>query len=441
MRVAYIAAGAGGMYCGSCIHDNTLAAALLQQGTEVTLIPTYTPLRTDEDGVSIERVFYGGVNVYLQEKLPFFRHTPRLVDWLFDRPSLLGWVARTFTASTSAADLGALTVSVLQGELGHQKKELQRLVRWIRDQVKPDVVHLTNSMFAGMARYLKEELGVPVLCSIQGEELFLDALVEPYRSIAHTTLQDRAQDIDGFISPCQRYTDFMCDYLALPASRFHLVRLGINLSECGPGSRPAAAPFTIGYLARIAPEKGLHLLADAYALLAAAPGRAADKPLRLRVAGWLGRGDRAYYMDVVERLRRAGLDSCVDYVGEVDRAAKLQFLQSLDVLSVPAVYEDPKGLYVLEALANGTPVVQPRHGSFPELIEWTRGGLLVEPNSSAALAAGIEELMNDTALRQKLGNDGMTSVHESFSATTMARATQTVYEQYTSPTTRKDLAT
>ncbi len=426
MRIAYIAAGAGGMYCGSCIHDNTLAAELLHQGTEVTLIPTYTPLRTDEVGVSVGDIFYGGVNVFLQEKLSLFRHTPRLIDWLFDRPALLHWVSRTFSA-TSATDLGALTVSVLNGENGHQKKELRRLVGWIRDEIQPDIVHLTNSMFSGMARYLKQQLGVPVLCSIQGEELFLDALVEPYRSVAHATLQARAQDIDGFISPCQWYSDFMSDYLALPESRFHLVKLGINLSGCGAADERPDSPFTIGYLARIAPEKGLHLLADAYQLVAE---RAGSVPVRLRVAGWLGRGDRTYYTNVVERLRGAGLDGSVDYVGEVDRGDKLRFLQSLDVLSVPTVYEEPKGLYVLEALANGIPVVQPRHGSFPELIEWTGGGILVQANSAESLAEGIEQLMNDGSRRRELGRRGMTAVHESFSAQTMARETRTVYEQF-----------
>lgn len=428
MRVAYIAAGAGGMYCGSCIHDNTLAATLLRQGTEVTLIPTYTPLRTDEDGVSIEgNIFYGGVNVFLQEKLSLFRHTPRMVDWLFDRPALLRWVSNTFSASTSATDLGALTVSVLNGETGHQQKELRRLVGWIRDEVKPDIVHLTNSMFSGMARYLKEQLGVPILCSIQGEELFLDALVEPYRSVAHTTLQARAQDIDGFISPCQWYSDFMSDYLALPESRFHLVKLGVNLSGCRAAEGRPDSPFTIGYLARIAPEKGLHLLVDAYQLVAE---RAGSVPVRLRVAGWLGRGDRMYYTSAVERLRAAGLENSVEFVGEVDRGDKLRFLQSLDVLSVPTVYEDPKGLYVLEALANGVPVVQPQHGSFPELIEWTGGGILVHPNSSESLAAGFEQLMNDAPARQALGRRGMTTVHESFSAETMARETRKIYEQF-----------
>ncbi|MGH7455494.1 MAG: glycosyltransferase family 4 protein, partial [bacterium] len=84
MKIAYIAAGAANMYCGSCIHDNTLAAALIKKGHEVALIPTYTPLRTDEVNVTLDQVFYGGINVYLEQKFSFFRPTPWLLDKLFN---------------------------------------------------------------------------------------------------------------------------------------------------------------------------------------------------------------------------------------------------------------------------------------------------------------------------------------------------------------------
>src|ERR1043165_1330623 len=89
MKIIYLAAGAGGMYCGSCLHDNTLAAALLALGEDVLLVPTYTPLRTDEPNVSIDRVFFGGINVYLQEKSSLFRHTPWWMDRWLDHPALL----------------------------------------------------------------------------------------------------------------------------------------------------------------------------------------------------------------------------------------------------------------------------------------------------------------------------------------------------------------
>src|SRR5262245_907884 len=122
MRIAYITAGAAGMICGTCLHDNTLAAALIRKGHQVALIPTYTPIRTDEEDVSISRVFFGGINVYLQQKSGLFRSTPWMVDRLLDSPSLLNSLAG-MSSSTNAKDLGELTVSILKGEDGNQKKE------------------------------------------------------------------------------------------------------------------------------------------------------------------------------------------------------------------------------------------------------------------------------------------------------------------------------
>src|SRR5688572_21808084 len=145
MRIAYLAAGAAGMYCGSCLHDNTLAAALLKLGEDVILAPIYTPIRTDEVDVSQPRVFYGGINAYLQQKFPIFRRTPRWLDGWLDHPALLRLATKN-AASVDASKLGDMTVSMLQGEQGNQRKELEKLVDWLVDDVKPDVVHLSNSM-------------------------------------------------------------------------------------------------------------------------------------------------------------------------------------------------------------------------------------------------------------------------------------------------------
>jgi len=195
MRVAYIAAGAAGMYCGSCLRDNSLAAAMQRQGHEVALIPVYTPLRTDERDVSIDRVFYGAINVYLEQKSALFRHTPWLVDRLLDRPALLQWAASR-GASVNPRDLGELTLSVLQGEDGKQKKELEKLVAWLRDEYRPDVVQLTNSMLLGMAHSMREALGVPVLCAVQGEDIFVEDLAEPYRTEVHALMRRKVRAPD-----------------------------------------------------------------------------------------------------------------------------------------------------------------------------------------------------------------------------------------------------
>jgi glycosyltransferase involved in cell wall biosynthesis len=415
------------MYCGSCLNDNALAAALIRLGHDVGLIPIYTPIRTDEEDVSLDRVFYGAVNVYLEQKSALFRHTPWLVDRLLASPRVLHW-ASSRGASVDAKNLGDLTLSVLQGEQGNQRKELDRLVAWLRDDFRPDLVHLSNSMLVGMARRIRDELRVPVLCSVQGEDIFLEELSEPYHTQVREVLRERAKDVDGFLSTSRYYVDYMIEYISLPPKKMHHVPLGVNIEGFGEGGgAPGESPFVIGYLARICPEKGLHLLVAAFKQLTDELG---PDRLRLRVAGWLGQRDRPYFDGIMDQVKEWGLENVVDYRGEVDRQAKIEFLSSLHVLSVPTTYRDPKGRFVLEALASGVPVVQPRHGAFPEMIEATGGGLLVEPDSADALASALGALRKDPVRRKELGRKGRESVRRDFSAEAMARRTLEVYEQY-----------
>lgn len=430
MKIAYIAAGAVDMYCGSCIHDNTLAAALQKLGEEVLLVPTYTPLRTDEENVSVERVFYGGISVYLRQKSSLFRHSPKIVDSLLSRPGLLSLAAR-FSSWTNARDLGEMVVSVLQGERGPQRKELEKLIQWLATE-QPDLIQLTNSFFLGMAGPLKRHLGVPVVCALQGEDMFLKSLMEPFRNRALRLIAEHAEDADGFISPSNYYADFMADYLSIPRSKIDVVYLGIYLggyqkpadNEAGSGNENERK---IGYLARICPEKGLHLLAKAFIEL---KRRRLATEISLEVAGYLGNLDKPYLRMVVQQLSEAGLADSVTYHGEVDRQEKLAFLRSLDILSVPTTYIEPKGLFVLEALASGVPVVLPDHGSFPEVLERTGGGILVEPRSPTALADAIETLLQDPSRRRSLGQNGRKAVLRDFNDRVMAEATLKVYQRH-----------
>ena len=429
MRIAQITAGAAGMYCGSCLHDNTLAAALQTMGHDAVLIPTYTPIRTDENDVSIDHVFYGAINVFLEQKVSLFRHTPWMLDRMLNQRSLLTW-ASARGASVDARQLGDLTLSVLQGEDGRQSKELEKLVAWLRDVHRPEIVVLPNSMFLGMARRIREELGVPVLCAVQGEDLFLGQLAEPTASSVLRTLREKARDVDGLISMSRYYADFMADFLEVEPARIHVVKLGLKLDGHGRQPPPGDSPFSVGYLARLCPEKGLHLLAEAFRLLAE---RAGQEQVRLRIAGYTAERDRPYVDGILEELRSRGLDHAVDLVGEVDRAQKIEFLSTLNVLSVPTTYREPKGLFVLEALANGVPVVQPAHGSFPEMLEATGGGLLVTPDSPDELAEALHGLMVDPERRARLGQTGKRSVHEGWNDRVMAEETLRLYRSYVEP--------
>ena len=427
MRIAYIAAGAAGMLCGSCIHDNTLAAAMMRQGHEVTLMPTYTPIRTDEEDVSVNRVFFGGMNVYLRLKSRLFRRAPRFIHNLLDSPALLNWISR-FSSSTNAQDLGELTVSTLKGEEGCQKPELEKLVDWLLIEPKPEIVQLTNSMYVGFARLIKERTGVPVLCAVQGEDIFLEDLVEPHRSEAAELIQKRAQDVDGFIAPCDYYADYMSKSLNTPREKFHVVPLGIHMEGHGEGERPSdGGSFTIAYLARMCPEKGFHLLVEAFLSIAEKLG---GSELKLKAAGYLGKRDEPYFQNQVERIERAGMSASFEWHGEVTRPEKIRLLRSAHALCVPAVYRDPKGLYALEAMANGTPAAVPRHGAFPEMIGAAGGGVLFEPNSSEAVEEALTRLRNSPEEREELGRRGAESVREKFNDEAMAQATVAVYEKY-----------
>ena len=425
LRVVYLAAGAAGMYCGSCLHDNTLAAALIEAGHDVLLVPTYTPLRTDEPDVSIRRMFFGGINVYLQQKSAIFRHTPWLVDTLFDSPSLINLVAHG-GPSVEAEKLGDLTVSMLAGKDGNQRKELEKLTYWLMHDARPDIVHLSNSIFVGVAEPIRA-LGIPVVCTLSGEDLFLEKLPPPHYDEARRLLREQSRHVSAFVAMNGYYADFMADYLSVPRERVHVIPHGLKLD--GHGSRGPSSPNgvrTIGYLARICPEKGLHLLVAAFEQLVK------DQqlpPLRLRVAGYLGDLDKPYFEKILERVRSWKRPERFEHVGEVDRAGKITFLQSLDVLSVPTVYRESKGLSALEALANAVPVVLPDHGTFPELIADTGGGLLHEPDNSTALAAALKVLLVDAELADALGRSGQHAIHDRYHAAGMAEKTARLYRQ------------
>jgi glycosyltransferase involved in cell wall biosynthesis len=427
MRISYISAGAGGMYCGSCLHDNTLVAALQAQGHDALLIPTYTPLRTDEPNVSERRVFFGGINVYLQQKFALFRHTPWLLDRFLDARGLLRWVSH-FAVKTRAEDLGELTISMLKGEHGHQRKEVAKLVGWLAEEVRPEIVNLTNVLLSGMVHELKARLRVPVLGMLQGDDIFLEALPANYREQALALVRQHCREMDGFIATSGYYADFMAGYLDIPRGRIDVVRPGLNLKGHG-GPRPVrdGPPLTVGYFARICPEKGLHNLVEAFGLLRRTPG---IPPCRLRVSGWLGENNRPWLDEQRRRLRGWGLEGDFTHVQSPDHASKVRFFREIDILSVPTTYREPKGLYVLEALANGVPVVQPRHGSFPELVEATGGGILVEPGDPEDLARGLRRLLEDHGQRQELGRRGREAVRQQFTAEGMARATVDVYRKY-----------
>ena len=423
MKILYITAGAANMYCGSCLRDNALAAEMIARGHDVTLIPLYTPTLTDETNVSRDKVFFGGISVYLQQHLSLFRKTPRLLDRLWDSPLMLKLASRR-SIQTSPKLLGELTVSMLKGEEGNQRKELQKMLDWLAHEPTPDVISLPYTLLIGLAKPIKEALKRPVFCTLQGEDLFLEGLQEPYRSESLDLIKANVKHVDLFIAVSDYYAEFMPRYLNIPAEKIRIVPLGINLQGYEAQTNSTSRPFTAGYFARVAPEKGLHVLAESYRLLR----ERGDPPeARLEVAGYLGPEHKSYLQGIERRMKEWGLAGEFRYRGVLDRQGKIEFLRGLDVLSVPATYNEPKGIFLLEAMACGVPVVQPRRGAFTEIIQKTRGGLLVQPDDPQALADGIFSLYQNPSLAEELSGNGFRGVREHYGVGRMAERALEVY--------------
>ncbi len=425
MRITYITAGAGGMYCGSCIRDNALAARLTAAGHEVLLLPLYTPLLTDEENVSSDRLFYDGISVYLEEWVPLFRHTPWLLDRLWESPQLIRAVAGR-AVQTEPESLGDLTVSVLEGTDGRQSKEVAKLVHWLRSQPRPDVVDISNSMLIALARPLKEALGAPVCCTLQGEDIFLSRLGKAHRDRCIELIAEHAQYVDRFVAVSDYCAERMCRFLGIPGAKIDVTPLGISVDGLENSARPERNGLTIGHFGRVAPEKGLHVLCEAYRRLREA-GRI--ERASIKVAGYLSPGHRSYLDSILQQAREWGLDGDVSYHGKLDREQKLEFLSTLDMLAVPAVYDDPKGLPLLEAMACGVPVIVPRRGTYTEFVERTGGGVLVQPDDVGALEAALERLAADRNHREELGRQGAAGVREHYTAEVMAERAVDVYRK------------
>lgn len=416
MRILQLTPGTGTFLCGSCLRDNMLVQALCDLGHEAYIAPLYLPFALEQGEASNEEVHMGGINVYLQQLAPWLRFLPRFLHDRLDSPGLLRWAAGR-SKMTAAPGLGALTLSMLRGEEGRQKAELARLIEWLRELPRPDVVLLSNAMLVGMAREIRAALGCPVLCTLQGEAPFLDALPAPYAERCWAALAERSGEVDGFLAVSGYTAELMGERLGLAPERLHVVWNGIELGDLAGISRtPGERPPTIGFLARMCRDKGIDQLVEAYLWV-----RERLPEVRLAAAGVVLNEDKPLFEQLRGRLRVAGVEPGAALRGPVSREGKLELLAGVDVFSVPARYGESFGLYLLEAWAAGLPVVQPRHGAFPELIEATGGGLLYGGTQPADLGQPLLDLLEDPQRARKLGAAGRAAVHGRFSAERMAR--------------------
>ena len=429
MKIIYIATGAANMYCGSCMHDNALAAAMKAAGEDVSLFPLYTPMRLDEENVGERHIFYGGIQAYLLQEYPRPFWGRDLLLRMAGSQAILRLMPHFDIGSAVDPVANAqLTISMLKGEDGNQRELLQELVSWIKANYQPDIIHITNTLLIGVAREFKRSLRIPITCGLHGEDIFLEGMPQPYQDEALSLIGDRAQYVDRFLAISTYYAQVFSDRVGLNRSKVDVVWPGIALDDyrklaAGPST---SRPLTIGFLARFVPEKGLHLLVDAFIRLA----RSGEFPdLRLIAGGYLSRAYETYINGIRKTIKNSGLEDRIDLLGTLERSEKLDFFRQIDAFSVPAIYREPKGISILEALASGVPVVQPDHGAYPEWVNATQGGLLHRPHDSADLAEKLAILLRDAGLRKRMGGQAQQASWEIFSSERMAAATLEVLQR------------
>ena len=372
--------------------------------------PLYTPLRTDEESIAEDRIAFGGINVHLQQHWGLFRYTPWWLDRLLDHPVVLRWAGRR-GAGTRPEDTAALAVSMLRGEEGRQRKELEKLLRWLRDEIHPDVVHLSTVLLCGLAREIRRRLGVPVVATLAGEDGFLEKLPQPHYDAARSELRARAAELDALVAP-QRVLRRFHGRLSGPAAQSHSRdRSGIEPPGAWPPAVDSADQSAADHWLPLThlPGKGATPVVGRLdgvgrgCGVAAATGprgrvsRPCGPPLPGRPPGrpgllWPGRAVR-----VRGRVGPRRKDRVPAIARRLQRSQRLA---------------QGTALAVFEAWANGVPTVLPAHGAFPEMVADTGGGLLFEPGNAAALAAALRQLIRQPELAAACGRRAEEAVHQ-----------------------------
>ena len=425
MKIAHITPGTGGrFYCQNCFRDGSLLESSRELGHEICRVPMYLPLDLDHhkwDG-NIP-VFYGAINIFLKEKSALYRNAPGWMEQLFDSGPMLRLAAR-MSGSTKASGLEEMTLSMLKGEEGNQASELERLVRYLAVEIKPDVVHLSNALLLGLAKRLKEVLGCKVVCSLQDENEWIDPMEEAYQQQVWGLMAEKAVDVDRFVAASHYYARFSQNRLDIPASRIQVVYAGIHLD--GYQQSPLSLdPPVIGYLSRMSASLGLGILIDAFLSLKRHPE---FQNLRLHMTGGHTAEDKPFIRQKLKAIKQQGCEDSVRVFEAFDRQDRIEFLKSLTLLSVPVPAGVAFGTCQIEALAAGVPIVQPNVGGFPEFVAATDGGVIYEPNDSQTLAENIAWLLRRSDRLQHHAERGRRAVQEQFSIHNMVRSMTGVYE-------------
>jgi glycosyltransferase involved in cell wall biosynthesis len=384
----------------------------------------YLPIFADEHDLNEVPVFYGAVSIYLKQLFPVFRKAPVWFDKLLNSKPMLK-LAASQAGSTRAKGLEEMTISMLQGEKGNQHEELERMTDWMKDHFKPDVIHLSNALLLGLARKLKEKLCVPVVCTLQDEDVWVDIMSDQSRKEVWGLMKENAAYVDRFISVSDYFAGVAVSKMKLSADKITSIHIGVNPMDYQYINSGEKAR-TIGYISRMCHENGLDILVDAFILLKKQQGY---EDVTLIPTGGQTGDDTTYLKQIRKKLAKNNLLSHVDFHKDFEGDGRKAFFAKTSVISVPVRNGEAFGIYIAESLASGIPVVQPALGAFPEVISKTGGGIIYDKNTPEALSSALKKLLDDPAGLRQMSEEARKGAEQHLNISVLAKELIDVYKQ------------
>ena len=424
MNIIQIIPGSGGsFYCGNCLRDSKYFNALRAEGHQVTKIPMYLPLFADEHDISDIPIFYGAISLYLKQVYPVFRKAPKWIDNLLNSKPLMK-MAASMAGSTRAKGLEDMTVSMLLGEQGEQKAELDEMVNWIAEHCKPDIIHISNALLLGLAKRLKEKIGVPVLCSLQDEDVWIDPMQPKFQKKIWDLMHNRAKDVDMLVSVSIFFAGVMKNRMNLPDEKIKTIHLGVDVEDYQYIST-REKERNVGYISRMCYKDGFDIVVDAFIEMKKKPG---FEDVKLIATGGSTGDDTQFNKEQKRKLKENNLLDSFEILPDFEGKEVNDFFKRVALVSVPVRIGEAFGMYMLESMASGVPVVQPALGAFPEIIGISGGGVTYMPNTPEKLSETWAELLNNPYKLEDLSKKGYEGTMKKFNIHNHAKEIISLYE-------------
>lgn len=424
MNIIQIIPGSGGsFYCGNCLRDSKYVDALRKLGHDVIKIPMYLPLFSEETETADIPIFYGAISTYMKQVYPIFRKAPKWVDKLLNSKPMMK-MAASMAGSTRAKGLEDMTISMLLGEQGEQKEELDKMVDWIVEHCQPDVIHISNALLLGLAKRLKEKTGVPVLCSLQDEDVWVNAMKPQFHQKIWDLMHERAKDVDALVAVSNYFADTMKNRMNISGEKVHTFYLGVDVEDY-PFIPVKDKPRNVGYISRMCHKDGFDIVMDAFIELKKKPG---FDDVKLIATGGLTGDDKKFLKEQKQKIKDSNLENAFEIIEEFEGNTRHNFFKKVSMVSVPVRIGEAFGMYLLESMASGVPVVQPSLGAFPEIVEISGGGINYMPNSPEKLSETWAELLNNPDKLEELSEAGYKGTKEKFNIHNHAEEIVGLYE-------------